>query len=463
MNSAAHPVRVLLADDEPLFLNSTAELLRQAGFDCTPVDSGSTALAALERRPFDILVADRNMPGNAALELLKEGRRRHPELDIVLITGVPTLHSAIDSVRLGIADYLLKPVRIEDLVQSLRKIASRRPTSTAAASDLREELRFLGNSPAMREVAALIERVAPSDVNVLILGESGTGKELVAQAIHRLGKRRAGKCVTIDCAAIPDLLFESTLFGHCRGSFTGAISDQVGLLELCHQGTAFLDEVGELPLLLQAKLLRVVQQECFKRVGSTQEQQIETRFVSATNRDLEREVQAGRFRQDLFYRLAVVQIALPPLRQRGDDILLLAHRFLEDLRPPHSPVERFSRDALEFLTAYPWPGNVRELRNVIERALVLARTPELRRADLEPPSWRRTQSELAEPEGTGGALSSRLHVLGNAEREYLENLLRQCNGNVSRAAEQAGLTRQGLYKLLDKHGLSAAAFRTPPG
>jgi two-component system response regulator HydG len=455
---------VLIADDEPLFLRSTVELVRKAGYRCTGVANGNDALELLRREPVDVLIADLNMPGNLRLELLHEGRARHPNVAIIVITGVPTLDSAIDSVRLGISDYLLKPVKVEDLLQSICHVVGQRARIGARGTSespggLRGAVVTLGDCPRMQEVFRLVQRVGPTDTNVLITGESGTGKEVVAQAIHQFSQRSGGPFVPIDCAAIPEPLFESTLFGHMRGSFTGAVADQTGLLELCHRGTAFLDEIGEMPLTLQAKLLRVVQNEAFKRVGSTVELSVETRFVCATNRDLEREVEEGRFRRDLFYRLGVVHIALPPLRERGDDVLQLADQFLKELRGVNPGVRGFTDSARDFLVSYSWPGNVRELRNVVERGLVLTRGELIGLEDL-PPAIRASQgrAEAAEP-APRRVRRSRLHVIGDAEVAYLEDLLRQCGGNVSQAAARAGITRQGLYKLLDKYGISAGDFR----
>lgn len=329
--------RILVADDEPLYLRTTAALLRKAGYDCVTAVDGAAALEALANEPFDLVLSDLNMPGNLTFELLREGRRQWPEIPLIVVTGAPSLPSAIESVRLGIADYLLKPVKYEDLLASVKRALAHRAREHARPSKPSDQAsRFpelIGSSPPMQELFEIIERVSDTDANVLVTGESGTGKEVVARAIHSRSSRNKGRFQVIDCTAIPESLFESLLFGHAKGSFTGAIKDQVGLLSQADGGTAFIDEVGELPGPLQAKMLRVIQQQTFIPLGKTIPVQIDTRFICATNRDLELEVDSGKFRRDLFYRLAVIPIALAPLRERGDDVVLLAHHFL--VRVPH--------------------------------------------------------------------------------------------------------------------------------
>lgn len=446
--------RILLADDEPLYLRTTAELLRRAGFECLTAVDAEGALSLLSAGGIDLMIVDLNMPGNLDLELLNIGRRDYPEVPMIVVTGAPSLHSAIDSVKLRISDYLLKPVKFEDLVASVRRALSHRGEATDSVSPNHSTL-LLGESTPIGEIHDLIRRVAMTDASVLITGESGTGKELAAQSLHRLSRRCQHRFATIDCTAIPESLFESVLFGHTKGSFTGATSDQPGLLKEADGGTIFLDEIGELSLPLQAKLLRVIQHSTFTPVGQTRPMTINVRFVAATNRDLEEEVRRERFRRDLFYRLAVVPISLPPLRDRGNDVMLLAHHFLRQLSIGAAPhLLEFSPEATACLQSYAWPGNVRELRNVIERAVVLARGRVIELSDLP--------TGLVSPEqpaGYGEGATSRGRALSQADRTYIEELLRDSGGNVSRAAAVAGLTRQGLYKLLQKHGLAPARFR----
>jgi two-component system response regulator HydG len=455
--------RILIADDEPLYLRTTAALLRKEGFQCTCAPNGTVALEALSREHFDLVLSDLNMPGNLRLELLREGRSNWPEVPLIIVTGAPSLPTAIESVRLGITDYLLKPVKFEDLLVSIRRALAQRPFSRRSLdpSAATERLKFpeiVGESPPIQELFEIVERLADTDANVLITGESGTGKEVVASAIHRLSRRARGSFQIIDCTAVPDTLFESILFGHAKGAFTGAVKDQAGLLCEADGGTAFFDEIGELPFPLQAKLLRVIQEQTFTPVGKSEQVSVDTRFICATNRDLEVEVNAGRFRSDLFYRLAVIHIDLPALRDRGNDVILLAQHFLQHLQSDERRVVGFSDEALALLRSYTWPGNIRELRNAIERGLAMARGDVIMPTDLP------LAIQRAKPEGTARVEAklrgaSRADTLDDAERDYLASLLQENVGNVSQAARQAGMSRQGLHKLLKKHDLDATDYR----
>jgi DNA-binding NtrC family response regulator len=478
--------RILIADDEPLYLRTTGELLRKAGYDCVCVPDAEQALRALRDQRFDLVLSDLNMPGNLKLELLQHHSQHHPGTPIVVVTGVPSLPTAIESIRLGITDYLLKPVKYEDLLASVRRAiakSKRRPMPTPLPADRpsTELAKYfpgvIGKSRAILELFEIIDRVAQTDTNILITGESGTGKEVVARAIHEHSHRREGKFQVIDCTSIPESLFESMLFGHKKGAFTGAVSDQVGLLERCDGGTAFFDELGELPLPLQAKLLRAVQAQTFTPVGSHTPVTVDTRFICATNRDLQLEVNAGRFRQDLFYRLSVIHVELPPLRDRGEDIVLLADHFLKTLQGEHPRVQGFDHDAVDCLRRYRWPGNIRELRNVIERAIALSRdhviSPEafpdaIRQAPRRDDGS--TQAAFAGPQPAAAAVggepgpslapASREEALRVAEHQYLVGLMRRHEGNVSQAARQAGMSRQGMHKLLRSHEIRAADYRS---
>jgi two-component system response regulator HydG len=462
MMTESLPARILVADDEPLFLRTTAELLRKAGYECECAPNGDVALQALAREPFDLLLSDLNMPGNLKLELLREGRRQWPEIPLIIVTGAPSLPTAIESVRLGIADYLLKPVKYDDLLSSVRRAlahrARRLPGKAEKPADTSRFPELVGDSPPMQELFEIIERVGATDTNILITGESGTGKEAVASAIHRRSSRAKGAFQVVDCTAIPETLFESLLFGHVKGSFTGAIKDQAGLLSQADGGTAFIDEVGELPGPLQAKLLRVIQEQTFIPLGKMVPQQIDTRFICATNRDLELEVNSGRFRRDLFYRLAVIHIDLAPLRRRGDDVVLLADHFLRQLQASKPHVTGFSADTIELFKRYSWPGNIRELRNAVEHGLAMARTDVIAPGDLPAALQRPTLVSVA-TETSELPSGSRAEALEAAERDYLVALLRNNAGNVARSADQAGMSRQGLHKLLTKYDLDAGEFR----
>ncbi|MDV6029185.1 MAG: sigma-54-dependent Fis family transcriptional regulator [Phycisphaera sp. RhM] len=455
--------RILIADDEPLYRDTTADLLREEGYECFCVENADDAIGLLREHSFDLILTDLNMPGNLKLELLQEGRTKYSHIPMIVVTGVPSIPTAIESVRLGIADYLLKPVKFDELHTAVQR-ALLHPGATAepaTESMSKSERRgtfpeIIGDCRAMLELLDIVDRVAASNTNVLITGESGTGKEVIAGAIHNRSARRERAFQIIDCTAIPEALFESVLFGHVKGSFTGAIKDQTGLLRHCDGGTAFFDELGELPASSQAKLLRAVQEQTFTPVGDSKPITVDTRFICATNRDLQAEVDAGRFRQDLYYRLAVIPIELPPLRDRGDDVVTLADHFLRRLRPSGSKVAGFSDDVIDCFRTYRWPGNIRELRNVIERTITLARGSTIEVSDLP----RQLQSPEA-GNSDAAALSeiSRDEALDDADRAYLAAVLKKHNGVIASAARQAGLSRQGLNKLLKRHGIDADDFR----
>jgi two-component system response regulator HydG len=460
------PARILIADDEPLYVRTTAALLKKAGFVCVTAPDGASALKVLATEKVNLVLSDLNMPGNLKLELLREGREHWPQVPVIVITGAPSLPTAIESVRLGIADYLLKPVKYEDLISAIRKALGHqdRLASYKAMKSARGETssfpQIVGQSPAMQELFEILDRVVETDAGVLLTGESGTGKEVVARAIHDHSSRKEGRFQVIDCTAIPETLFESVLFGHAKGAFTGAVKDQAGLLVQADGGTAFFDEIGELPAALQAKLLRVIQEQIFTPVGKTEPVAVDTRFICATNRDLEMEVNAGRFRRDLFYRLAVIHLELPPLRQRRNDIELLARHFLVSLRPAGRDNLEFTSESLDLLRQYSWPGNIRELRNAVERGIALSRGEWITPLDL-PSALQRASVPLNVDAPSRSVLSGTLaKTVEEAERNYLITLLRENAGNVASSARQAGMSRQGLHKLLRKHRVNANDYRT---
>lgn len=444
---------ILIADDEPLFGTTTARFLETRGFVVSYVESGDEALKVLAKGAIDLVVADLDMPGNRNLEFLNRCRRDHPDIPFVVVTGRPTLPSAIEGIRLGIHDYFLKPLDLDDLLHSLARALTDAAPVVAEAGYFAN---ILGVSEAVKTLRAQAARVARSNANVLIRGESGTGKELLAKGVHTASHRRDGPFVTVDCGSIPETLIESILFGHTRGAFTGANHDRLGLVAMAHGGILFLDEIGELPHAMQAKLLRVLQFGSFTPVGSTQESQVDIRIVAATHRDLTAEVARGNFRLDLFYRLSVLQIVSPSLLERLEDLPVLAAHTLQAIaQRDHLPLRRLTSSAEEVLKQHSWPGNIRELQNVIERCVCLASHVELTGEDI------RQSIDWGVP-STATLNNEREHAsfLSESERQYFRKLLQKSHGNVSRAAREAQMSRQGFHKALSRLKIDPTNFRT---
>lgn len=453
---------ILIVDDEPLFGRTMATLLQQNGYAVTLCENGESGLKQLAQHTFHLVIADLNMPGNMNLEFLTETRANFPRTPIIVLTGRPTLPSAIESVRLGIHDYLLKPIALQDLLHSMERALPSLESLPLANTAFDA---ILGKSEAIQSLKELALRVACSNANVLITGESGTGKEILARAIHASSPRQHSPLVTIDCSAIPENLLESMLFGHVKGAFTGATHDRNGLLATADKGTVFLDEIGELPLTLQAKLLQVIQFGTFLPIGGTLEAKVNVRVISATNRQLSEETLHGRFRQDLFYRLAVLELNAPPLRQRVTDIPIIAHSILQRIamRDNH-PVKRLSEAAIGALQSYHWPGNVRELNNVLERCacLIASSTIDDSQLPLGATQVKVGQSDVSLNSFNDQAVAhntTREKRMEAVDRDYLDKLLKRHKGNVSRAAHEARLTRQGLHKALLRLGLNAQDYR----
>jgi DNA-binding NtrC family response regulator len=435
------PDRILVAEDDRELRAFLEEVLRDAGYDCVAFATADAALRFLDREVVDLVVTDLIMPGMRGHELLRALRSRSPELHVIVITAFGSIDSAIELVRAGAYEYLTKPFATAEFLLAVERALADSRARREAARALRDTTPplagFIGASRAMRDLFVLVRRAAPSPLPLLITGESGTGKELVARAVHHLSGR--GAFVAVNCAAFPENLLESELFGHQRGAFTGADRDKPGLFETAHGGTLFLDEIGELPAALQPKLLRALEQGEIRRVGATAERKVDVRVIAATNRSLDDEVRAGRFREDLLWRLNVLPVHVPPLRERRADIPLLAEHFLRG-----HPVES---DAMALLTAYPWPGNVRELRNAIERATTLGGAPAVRAEDLPPHIHAAGRSAAVIADAT-----RRQIPLRDLEREYILEVLRQVGGNKSRAAEILGLDRKTLYRKLEEYG-----------
>ncbi len=367
--------QILLIEDEAVIRNSLKRLLERNGYNVSIAGAVPEAEENYSLNDFDLIIADLRLPGPPGTEILN----RVEQVPVVIMTSYASVSSAVEAMKLGAVDYITKPFDHDELLLTLERVLKQRSLerqNEALKSDLSRNYPvggMIGNSPAMHEIFERIQRVAPTDATVLVLGESGTGKELVARAVHEQSPRREQPLITVNCAAIPDNLLESELFGHEKGAFTGAVDTHRGLVEAAHGGTLFLDEIGELPADAQARLLRVLQEGEIRRIGSTQSRRVDVRLIAATNRDLKQEVENGNFRSDLYFRLHVMEILLPPLRERGDDIRELAEHLLARTckRLNRAPLS-YSEDAMDALFHYHWPGNVRELENVIERAVILA-------------------------------------------------------------------------------------------
>jgi two-component system response regulator AtoC len=459
LNVTSPKPRVLIVDDEPDVVANWARLLGRDDYPCITATDGEQARALLESERPDVVLTDLKMPGVDGMQVLARARDLDPDAVVIVITGHGTVESAVEAMRAGAFDYLLKPLPSNDVLRLAVARAAERRRLIDENRRLREPLaprvgfdHIVGKSPAMLAVFDLVRKAARSDANILIEGESGTGKELIARAIHAQSPRAAEVFVPVDCAALPDTLLESELFGHERGAFTGADRLKPGMIEVAARGTLFLDEIGELPLPLQAKLLRALQERQIRRVGATRFVNVDVRLVSATNRDTAEAVRRGQFRQDLFYRVNVITITLPPLRDRAGDAALLAHHFLHRYGRNREPsLDGIDPEALACLEAYSWPGNVRELQNVIERACALADGPVIRARDLPGHVRERGGSAPVVPGTDLPLAAAREAWLQRFAETYLTDLLRRHGGNISQAARTAGVDRKTLHRLLAKH------------
>ncbi len=442
-------VIVLIVDDEVAAQNLCSEVAQQAGLRVRTSATTEQALEILEQFPVDIVLTDLKVPQMGGLELLKHIRTGYPQIAVMMLTQYGTIETAVEATRLGAMDYITKPFHVDELRAKLERLV-RAIELDQENRVLREQLRsrpgfggLIGVSSKMQRVYKLIEKVSQHNYPVLILGESGTGKELVARSIHFSGPRRQKPFVPVDCSALVPTLIESELFGYVKGAFTGALHSRQGLLEAADQGTLFLDEIGDLPVDLQAKLLRVLQEREVKPVGATERININLRVIAATNRDLEVAIRSGAFRQDLYFRLNVVQIKLPPLRERKSDIPLLLNSFLEKFCDPERTVRTISEEAMRRLMAYDWPGNVRELENAVERAVALGSGPILQVGDL-PSSLQYSPVERA-PE------SDEIVPLEEIERRAIFRALRETGGDKLAAARLLGIGKTTLYRKLKQY------------
>ncbi len=447
--------QLLVVDDEASIGHALRQLFEYEGHAVRVARSGAEALALVEDRPPDVIFLDVKMPGMDGLEVLERLRARDPSSVVVMISGHGTIDTAVEATRKGAFDFLEKPLDSNRVLVTLRNALAVRGLAERVErleSEVESRYEIVGASFAIRWVLERVERVAPTEARVLITGENGTGKELVARAIHRLSPRRDKPFVEVNCAAIPSELIESELFGHIKGSFTGAVADRAGKFEQAHGGTLFLDEVGDMSLAAQAKVLRALEQGVITRVGSSKPVHVDVRVVAATNKNLEQLIREGRFREDLYYRLNVVPIEIPPLRQRREDIPMLVRHFAARLQQTDGvPRREFSQEALERLQELDWPGNVRELRNTVERLLILARGNPIDRADVE--------LLVGGPQGGGGVgvgvaqAATFQEFREQAERAFLLQKLREHNWNVAETARALAMPRSNLYKKIERFGL----------
>ncbi|HEY6003995.1 MAG TPA: sigma-54 dependent transcriptional regulator [Anaeromyxobacter sp.] len=463
--------RVLVADDKENMRKLFAKILAD-GYEVETAEDGARAIGLVATREYDVVVTDIRMPGADGFELLAAVKARAPSTEVVLMTGYATVPDAVRAMRMGAFDYLEKPFDPDAALAVVARAAERKRTADAARLAVRpgEEDAFhnlVGRSAPMRAVYRLLEKAARTDATVLLLGETGTGKELAAKAIHYHSARREHRFLPVNCGALPPDLVESELFGHARGAFTGAAMAKRGLFEEAAGGTVFLDEVGELPLAVQVKLNRVLQDREIRRVGENAPVQVDVRVLAATHRDLREEVKAGRFREDLFYRLNVLAIVLPPLRERPEDVPLLAGHFLEKhARAVRRTLRGFAPGALGRLVAHGWPGNVRELENTVERAVAVAAGDEIQVEDLPPEVALTSAAPSAPGAGPGIAGLAALpykdavaEARDRVSREYLAAIMKEFGGNVTRAAERAGMERESLHRLLRRYGLRSDDFK----
>jgi DNA-binding NtrC family response regulator len=447
------PMNILIVDDEPTIREACGEVAQLTGMNATMVATAEEAIEILENTAVDIVLTDLMLPHTSGLELLKRVHDTHPNLPVIVLTQYGTIDSAVAATRMGAIDYVTKPFRIEELRARLER-ASRAVELQQENQLLREQLRtrpgfggLIGLSERMQRVYKTIQKVSQHEYPVLILGESGTGKELVAKSVHYSGARKDRTFVPVDCSSLVPTLIESELFGYVKGAFTGALHGKQGLVEAANGGTLFLDEIGDMPIDLQSKLLRVLQEREVKPVGSTERRRIDVRIIAATNRDLEAGIKSGSFRQDLYFRLNVVQIKMPALRERKSDIPLLVTSFLDKFSDPQRPARTTSEDAMRRLIAHDWPGNVRELENAIERAVALGSGPILHVADLP--------SSLQYPTADRVPERDELLPLDELERRAILRTLRQTTGDKLAAARILGIGKTTLYRKLKQYHMEA--------
>ncbi len=457
---------ILLIDDEVEMLKNRSLIIRKLGYKCVTLNDSREALKVIESEKPDLVLTDLKMPGLTGIDVLKLIKKINQEIIVIVFTGYATIQSAVEAIKLGAFDYIAKPFTVEQLKISLER-ALKFSNLSKENEILREQIKkisglgnIVGASAAMKEIFDKIEKVSKTSANILIFGESGTGKELVARSIHTNSKRSHNAFIPIDCVALPPHLIESELFGYEKGAFTGATTMKHGLLEYAHQGTLFLDEICELSLDLQAKLLRVLQELQFRHIGGKDLIDVDIRIISATNIDPQTAIQQQKLREDLFYRLCVIPLLIPPLRERKEDIPLLVDHFLNKfIKENKFKNMDISREAMQSLISYSWPGNVRELQNLMERMVSLSDKPMVTIEDLPAEVVAADSRESSDFITSLPFVDAKKRIIENFEREYLMELLKRTRGNISKAAREAKLSRNSIYSLLNNYNISPASYK----
>jgi len=438
-------LKILIAEDEEITLKHLTYTLEQEGYSITGVGNGLDALKKIEKEHFDLLIADIKMPGMDGLTLLDEVKAKGIDMEVIIITGFGSIESAVNAMKKGAFDYVTKPFNLDELGLKVKKIQDikrleKENIAFKISLGLGKDTPIIAKSRTMKKVIDIINSITGSDCNVLLTGESGVGKGLVAKLIHYSGLRKDRPFLAVNCAIFTEELLASELFGHERGAFTGAVSTKQGLIEIANKGSLFLDEIAEMTPTLQAKLLKVIEDREFMRVGGTKSIKVDIRFIAATNQNIKSLVSEGRFREDLYYRLNVMDIYIPPLRERKEDIIPLSRHFLEkQAKKANKKIVDMSPEAVDMLASYGFPGNVRELENIIERAVILEKTSQIRPESL-PQSIKLFQVETVDP--------NRIRNLEEITKAYAEKVLEHCEGNKSKAAEMLGISRTSLWRIL---------------
>ncbi len=442
---------ILIVEDEKILRISLADALKEEGYTVLAVPGGEEAILAIKQGAFSLIITDIRLPGISGMEILRQSMQIAPSAPVIVMTGYGNIKDAVESMRIGAFDYITKPFNLDEMFVTVSK-ALEVYTITEENIRLKKELssqfsagRIIGESKAMQSVFAILDKVSRTESTVLLLGESGTGKELVASTIHYQSARKKETIVRVNCAALPNDLIESELFGYEKGAFTGADAKKPGRFDLADKGTLFLDEIGDLPALTQAKMLRFLEEKTFERLGATSTVSVDVRIIAATNKNLEKEVAKGTFREDLYYRLNVIPIVLPPLRKRVEDIPLLIDTFSRSFNDQFGTNVTFGDDAITELLKYSFPGNVRELVNVVERCIALSNSKIIKRSDLPPHILKNKQEKIP--------LFSLQQVSAEAEKDHIVKILRVTQGNRSKAAEILGINRKTLWEKINNYGL----------